>query len=135
MALKLGINLGYWGIGPRGEEALELVRAAEAAGFDSVWVADSGDGRVLRIDPRTGKTLWDENVAPGLIGIGAGPEAMWVTSAPEAKAFRIDMSSGSPGELSEHPVGPEPGGMGVGDKVVWVSSRTDNSVTAIPQNP
>jgi F420-dependent oxidoreductase-like protein len=41
MELKLGINLGYWGIGPQGPEAVELVRAAEARGFDSVWVAES----------------------------------------------------------------------------------------------
>jgi F420-dependent oxidoreductase-like protein len=41
MALKLGLNLGYWGIGPQGEEAAELVRDAERAGFDSVWVAES----------------------------------------------------------------------------------------------
>ena len=41
MDLKLGINLGYWGIGPKGPEAVELVRAAEAKGFDSVWVAES----------------------------------------------------------------------------------------------
>ena len=41
MALKLGLNLGYWGIGPQGEEAADLVKAAESAGFDSVWVAES----------------------------------------------------------------------------------------------
>jgi F420-dependent oxidoreductase-like protein len=41
MDLKLGLNLGYWGIGPKGEEAVEIVRAAEANGFDSVWVAES----------------------------------------------------------------------------------------------
>ncbi len=41
MALKLGINLGYWGIGPQGPDALEAVRAAESRGFDSVWVAES----------------------------------------------------------------------------------------------
>ena len=41
MALKLGMNLGYWGIGPQGPDALEAVRAAEAKGFDSVWVAES----------------------------------------------------------------------------------------------
>jgi len=29
MALKLGLNLGYFGIGPQGEEAVEIVRAAE----------------------------------------------------------------------------------------------------------
>ena len=41
VALKLGINLGYWGIGPQGPDAVEAVRAAEARGFDSVWVAES----------------------------------------------------------------------------------------------
>jgi F420-dependent oxidoreductase-like protein len=41
MDLKLGINLGYWGIGPKGPEAVDLVGAAEAKGFDSVWVAES----------------------------------------------------------------------------------------------
>lgn len=39
--LKLGLNLGYWGIGPAGEEALEAVLAVESAGYDSVWVAES----------------------------------------------------------------------------------------------
>jgi F420-dependent oxidoreductase-like protein len=41
MAVKLGLNLGYWGIGPQGEEAVEAVQAAERAGFDSAWVAES----------------------------------------------------------------------------------------------
>ena len=33
MALKLGLNLGYWGIGPQGEDAVEAVRARERAGL------------------------------------------------------------------------------------------------------
>ena len=41
MSLKLGLYLGYWGIGPAGDEALEAVLAAEEAGFESVWVAES----------------------------------------------------------------------------------------------
>ena len=41
MSLKLGLNLGYWGIGPQGDEAVELVQAVEKAGFDSVWAAES----------------------------------------------------------------------------------------------
>jgi F420-dependent oxidoreductase-like protein len=41
MALKLGLNLGYWGIGPQGDEAVEIVQEAEKAGFDSVWAAES----------------------------------------------------------------------------------------------
>ncbi len=49
MALKLGLNLGYWGIGPRGEEALEAVQAAERAGFDSAWVAESYGSDVVSV--------------------------------------------------------------------------------------
>jgi F420-dependent oxidoreductase-like protein len=41
MPLKLGLNLGYWGIGPQGDEAVEIVQEAEKAGFDSVWAAES----------------------------------------------------------------------------------------------
>ncbi len=41
MGLKLGLNLGYWGIGPQGDEATEIVLAAERAGFDSAWAAES----------------------------------------------------------------------------------------------
>jgi F420-dependent oxidoreductase-like protein len=49
MALKLGLNLGYWGIGPAGEEALEVVRAAEGQGFESVWVAESYGSDVVSV--------------------------------------------------------------------------------------
>ncbi|HET8593097.1 MAG TPA: LLM class F420-dependent oxidoreductase [Solirubrobacterales bacterium] len=41
MSLKLGLNLGYWGIGPQRDEAVEMVQAAERLGFDSVWAAES----------------------------------------------------------------------------------------------
>lgn len=41
MSLKLGLYLGYWGIGPQGDDALEAVRFAEDVGYESVWVAES----------------------------------------------------------------------------------------------
>src|SRR5438477_6060529 len=49
MAPELGIYLGYWGIGPRGDEAVEIVRAAERLGFDSVWVAESYGSDVVSV--------------------------------------------------------------------------------------
>ena len=49
MAIKLGINLGYWGIGPAREEAVELVRDAESRGFDSVWAAESYGSDVVSV--------------------------------------------------------------------------------------
>ena len=41
MALKLGYLLVHLRSGPRGEQAVAEVRAAEAAGYDSVWVNES----------------------------------------------------------------------------------------------
>ena len=47
--MKLGLNLGYWGIGPRGEEAVEIVRAVERLGYDSVWAAESYGSDVVSV--------------------------------------------------------------------------------------
>src|SRR5215211_7020093 len=49
MGLKLGLNLGYWGIGPAGEEAAEIVQAAERLGYESVWAAESYGSDVVSV--------------------------------------------------------------------------------------
>ena len=57
MALKLGLNLGYWGIGPQGDEAVGYVQTAERAGYDSVWAAESyGSDAVSVLAYLAGKT-------------------------------------------------------------------------------
>ncbi len=77
MALKLGLNLGYWGIGPQGEEAVEVVRAAERAGFDSVWVAESYGSDVVSV------LAW---LAPQTETIQLGAAIMQVPARPPAAA-------------------------------------------------
>jgi F420-dependent oxidoreductase-like protein len=39
--VKLGINIGYWGLGLTGPEQLALVQEAERLGYDSVWSAEA----------------------------------------------------------------------------------------------
>ena len=39
--MRLGLMLGYWGLGLTAEDQIELVREAEAAGFHSVWTAEA----------------------------------------------------------------------------------------------
>jgi F420-dependent oxidoreductase-like protein len=49
MSLKLGLYLGYWGIGPQGDDALEAVQFAEGVGYESVWVAESYGSDVVSV--------------------------------------------------------------------------------------
>src|SRR3954454_16257563 len=37
--MRLGLHIGYWGLGLTDDEQLKLVREAESLGFDSVWSA------------------------------------------------------------------------------------------------
>src|SRR3954449_3585486 len=39
--MKLGVHIGYWGLGLTREEQLQLVREAERLGYDSVWTAEA----------------------------------------------------------------------------------------------
>jgi F420-dependent oxidoreductase-like protein len=39
--LRLGLHVGYWGLGLTAEQQLELVREAESAGWHSVWAAEA----------------------------------------------------------------------------------------------
>jgi F420-dependent oxidoreductase-like protein len=75
--LKLGINLGYWGIGPAGPDALEIVKAAEAAGYDSVWAAESYGSDVVSV------LAW---LAPQTETIKLGAAILQVPARPPAAA-------------------------------------------------
>ena len=39
--MRLGLHVGYWGLGLTAEQQLELVREAESAGWHSVWAAEA----------------------------------------------------------------------------------------------
>jgi F420-dependent oxidoreductase-like protein len=102
MALKLGLNLGYWGIGPQGEEAVEAVRAAESAGFDSVWVAESYGSDCVSV------LAW---LAPQTETIKLGAAIMQVPARPPAAAAMagatIDALSGGRFIFGFGPSGPQ----------------------------
>ncbi len=102
MALKLGLYLGYWGIGPRGEEAAELVKASEAAGFESVWVAESYGSDVVSV------LAW---LAPQTETIQLGAAIMQVPARPPAAAamagVTIDALSGGRFLFGFGPSGPQ----------------------------
>jgi F420-dependent oxidoreductase-like protein len=102
MGVKLGVNLGYWGIGPAGEEALELVRAAEDLGYESVWVAESYGSDVTSV------LAW---LAGQTKTINLGAAIMQVPARPPAAAAMagatIDKLSGGRFLFGFGPSGPQ----------------------------
>src|SRR5919108_1747894 len=102
MALKLGLNLGYFGIGPQGEDAAEVVRKAEAAGFESVWVAGSYGSDVVSV------LAW---LAAKTETIKLGAALMQVPARPPAAAamagVTIDTLSGGRFLFGFGPSGPQ----------------------------
>jgi F420-dependent oxidoreductase-like protein len=102
MSLKLGLNLGYWGIGPAGEEAVEIVQAAERAGFESVWAAESYGSDVVSV------LAW---LAPQTTTIKLGAAIMQVPARPPAAAAMagatIDKLSGGRFLFGFGPSGPQ----------------------------
>jgi F420-dependent oxidoreductase-like protein len=39
--MKLGVHIGYWGLGLSSQDQLDIVREAERLGYDSVWAAEA----------------------------------------------------------------------------------------------
>jgi F420-dependent oxidoreductase-like protein len=39
--MKLGLSIGYWGLGLNADQQLEIVREAERLGYDSVWTSEA----------------------------------------------------------------------------------------------
>jgi F420-dependent oxidoreductase-like protein len=102
MSLKLGLNLGYWGIGPAGEEAAELVLAAEGMGYESAWAAESYGSDVVSV------LAW---LAARTTKINLGAAIMQVPARPPAAAAMagatIDKLSGGRFLFGFGPSGPQ----------------------------
>src|SRR6476469_1074801 len=39
--MQLGVHIGYWGLGLSSQDQIEIVKAAEDLGYDSVWTAEA----------------------------------------------------------------------------------------------
>ncbi|MGH2981032.1 MAG: LLM class F420-dependent oxidoreductase [Solirubrobacterales bacterium] len=102
MALKLGLNLGYWGIGPQAQDAIEVVRHAESSGYESVWVAESYGSDVVSV------LAW---LAAQTETINLGAAIMQVPARPPAAAAMagctIDALSGGRFIFGFGPSGPQ----------------------------
>jgi YVTN family beta-propeller protein len=97
------------------------------SGDGTVWLTDSDNNTVIRIDPTGLPTTIP--VGHGPTAIAVGKDAVWVVDAPDEKLVRIDPDTNSP--TASIPVGRSPAGVAVGGGSVWVANSGDGTVTRI----
>src|ERR1700754_1160427 len=102
MGLKLGVNLGYWGIGPAGDEALEAVLAAEKHGYESVWAAESYGSDVVSVLAWLAAKTETINLGAAILQVPARPPA-----AAAMAGATIDKLSGGRFLFGFGPSGPQ----------------------------
>jgi YVTN family beta-propeller protein len=99
-----------------------------AYGAGSVWVSNTLDGTVSRVDPQHA-TSQPIRVGPDPAGIAFGSGAVWVTSSQGRKLLRINPASNS--VVQEIPVGNGATGVAAADDKVWVANRFDDTVSEV----
>ena len=67
-----------------------MARAAIAVGAGGVWVADSLDDAVVRIDPNTRAVTTTIPVGRHPAGIAVGAGSVWVANSGDGTVTRID---------------------------------------------
>jgi YVTN family beta-propeller protein len=104
--------------------------AAIATGAGSVWVADSIDDTVTRIDPAGANAVATPiPVGQGPSAIAVGEGAVWVANTQDDTVSRIDPRSAAVTRTIS--VGARPTGIAASDGAVWVANSLGGTVSRI----
>lgn len=103
--MKLGVHIGYWGLGLTGEDQLEIVQEAERLGYDSVWTAEAyGSDSATILGWLAGQTT-RIRLASGIFqipGRSAAMTAMTAATIDQLSGGRMILGIGSSGpQVSE----------------------------------
>ena len=101
---------------------------AVAVGFGDLWVSDSFENTVTRVDP-AGVVVAPIPVGHGPIAIAVGEDAVWVADSLDDAVVRIDPETNS--VVDTIPVGRSPSSIAVEAGSVWVGNRHDGTVSRI----
>jgi YVTN family beta-propeller protein len=128
-----GSHAGSGSSAPRGPVAATIpvgdAGGAVAVGFGSVWVANSVDGSVSRIDPVADRVVATIHVGSAPFGVAAGDGAVWVTNQDDDSLSRIDPATNR--VVRTIPVGMLPIGVAVTPGAVWVANHHGDSVVRV----
>jgi YVTN family beta-propeller protein len=101
-----------------------------AFGAGALWIRKSGDDKVLRIDPTTGRIV--ARIPVGFAydtGIAVRGDDVWVTNGEDGTVSRIDAATNSVAATIR--VGSYPLGIAATDDAVWVANHHSGTVSRI----
>jgi YVTN family beta-propeller protein len=105
-----------------------LSPAGLVIGDGAVWVADSAQDTVTRVDPVT-NTSTTTPVGHGASAIAAGGDGIWVADTSDDALVRIDPQTNAVTDTI--PVGHEPTGVALGGGSLWVANSGSGTVSRI----
>ncbi len=98
-------------------------------GDGAVWVTDSGNRSLERINPATDTVVQQIPVGNSPRSVAVGSGGVWVANSLDDTVSRIDPRTGHPSLTI--PVGGTPVAIALGDGAVWTANSTDGTVSRI----
>jgi len=103
--MKLGVNVGYWGLGLTAEQQLEGVQEAERLGYDSVWAAEAYGSDAATVLAWLAAGTSEIHICSGIFQIparSAGMTAMTAATLDQISGGRFRLGLGTSGpQVSE----------------------------------
>jgi YVTN family beta-propeller protein len=103
--------------------------SAVTVGDGWVWVANSDDNTVSRVNPRTVGVVAAITVGRRPSAVASGGGSIWVANEADDSVHRIDTDSSS--TTATIPVGDGPTAVAYGDGAVWVANGADGTLSRI----
>jgi F420-dependent oxidoreductase-like protein len=79
--MRLGLHVGYWGLGVSGEDQLKLAKAADQLGFDSIWAAEAYGSDAATVMTWLATNTEKAKIASGIFQMPARTPAMTAMTA------------------------------------------------------
>ena len=87
--MRLGLHVGYWGLGVSGDDQLRLAQAGDELGYDSIWAAEAYGSDAATVMAWLATNTKNAKIASGIFQMPARTPAMTAMTA-----ATLDMMSG-----------------------------------------
>jgi YVTN family beta-propeller protein len=102
-----------------------------ALGEGSIWVTNTGEGTVSRVDPENNEVVQTIPVGTAPVGVAVEGGFVWVANSADGTVSQIDPRKAGGAEIGRVRVGNQPNAIAAGDGVVWVANAGDHSLSRI----